>query len=290
MTSEQINILVKDGDIWPESSSKYRHTPQAYFTNYDNNETYVVSDELFDILNHIFKDKIRFEVDFEHDLFKTLVTNKMGLISPSKEHKIIFYNTLIQDQNKQLSDIIQGNYYNTVQELISRTFALLFFENGMEWIECLKFQILKGENLDTLNLRDPNLKYLRDFFLTVSMNELYKIATVQKNINYIQKNIIDLDKPNIGAPTHRDRGIARIYKEYAYSDKYPKLLREDAKKEGKNFEIALNDLGYWGKTKSKTARPAAVEDLRRVIKYDLLSKFPNALNLLNNDIYNLESK
>jgi len=285
--------LIKDQDIWLESSTDYHHSAKAWFVDKTNGSTFVVSNQLYSIIERIFKEQLAFECDFEHNVFKEIVANKLRFIGPLREQKSLFYTAQFTEQNNLLSEILSGNFYNTIPQIISLTFNRLFYENGMNWIECIKFKMLKGDKLDRFNFgkvgepRTPNYHLITEFFKSDSMMRIYELATISENIKYLQKSILKIDTLQSKEATHRDKAIVRIYLEATYKDQFPKLQRSEIKP--KNFEIAFSNLGYWGKTKSKDAKAIDIDDLKKIKALKLLAEYPNAENRLNEDLDDLEN-
>ena len=288
MTAAQIDILLKDKDIWYFNTDYACDNMNELSIKIDCVE-YALSNKIVDIFNKFFYSELSFERDLEHGFFKKNIQNKILLISSLKDQKLIFYHNELQYQNDQLDSIVNGNYYNTIPDLISFTFSVLLEQHGLAWVECLKFKVLKGTDIANFSFhKNPNIKYLKDFFKTTSLNSLYRLATIEQNIKYLQTLIADIGKPKKDEPTHRDKAIAYIFKGYEYPDKYPTLRRVDAnlkKNGGKNFEIALGLLGYFG----KKTKPFELEDLIRVKEFGLLDNpdEPKALQYLNRRIKEL---
>lgn len=315
MTREQIKILIGDYDIWPVSSF-HSAMSDCTFIDINQNIEYFISFEMYKIFEQVFDKCLKFEVDFEHRQFKETVINKLKLISPLKEHKIAFYNDLIKELNNVLETELD-QIYNVSLPTISFAISIwpiFLLKNGMELIECLKFKVLDGGKLESFSFgtiekkRSKDYKLIENYFFSSTMKKLYFVVTIGENIKYLQnciaaidesKNVNTIKQPKNQA-THRDNAIAYIFKQKADLSKFKELSRKEAREfrddkgiiAGKNFEIALGLLTYFGKkinTKT-TYKPYTKKDLERVLHLGLLKNHASALTNINEELARLTAK
>lgn len=268
MNNEELKILIHEGHIWPEKSSNYRHSPKAYFEDKEVDMTFVVSDELFHILETVFQDTKKFEIDHEHLFFKRSINNKLELISPLDTDKIEFFKNQIKEISIEIDEIVQDNYYDTIPELIEMNFLRLFFDNAADWIRCLKFEVLSGGRIEDFSLsKSKNQLLLREYFRTPNFKELYRLAVLHENLQYMRSLLNE--KTNCESKqrflTHRGIAILCILKRkplYEKSDciaaikEYNPELKEEQYEKVQTFYRELKCPGDNLKTSFKTKNQA----------------------------------
>ncbi len=313
MTSEQINILIKHGDICPVSSS-HSDMSECTFTDTDQNIEYCISIKMYEIFERLFSEYLEFEVDFDHKVFIDAINNKSEFISPLKEDRITFYKDYLKEQNDELTSLLDEIYTVSIDtiDLAKSLWPIFLLKNGMYLIECLKFTVLKGKKLEAFSWgysgtpRSKNHTYIKEFFYASSIKNLYTIVTIGENIRFLKSCILEIDESKNETTnnqkskkvTHRDNAIAYIFKQNMPNSHFAvltridsrNLLNEEGKPFGKNFEIALGNLTYFGKNKKTKYKPYNSKDLQRVIDLKLLDNYPEALKALKEELIKLIAK
>ncbi|MBL0202409.1 MAG: hypothetical protein IPP81_20305 [Chitinophagaceae bacterium] len=299
MTKLQIDILLKDNDIALSDFLLNEHRNKQHVTDAKTGKEYAVSVPVFQVIRNIFSQQLNFEVYEGHEVFKTSLENKINLISPLQQDKIEFYRTSIKEENNKLTYLNGGNFYSTIPNLVSRKFSSIFFNNGLSWIKCLKFEVLKGKSIQSLKPSDPNLYILRELIFESEMDDLFKMVAIVKNISYLQiliaenanQSTLEVDNKTI---TNRLKAIAYIFNQHADQDKYPLLVRGEIRKKDTSFHDALDDLEYFPdiitkkKPRKKPYKPYTYADLEKVESFNLVTG--KALFLLLKEKEKLKNK
>lgn len=306
MQKKHLNILLRDKDLFTENVYN-NFLKNRYLTNLDNNlnptdynikfegNEYRISLQLFDVLKILFEWYLTATLEYEGQIFKQSLNEKRKIYSTSIQDQLILYNKLkVKEFDKLESLIGEITKENTVAGIASVwCFELLENENGPELIECLKFEVLKGENLS--KFVSPFTKFpgnnfiLNKYFWIEKLEKIYQSMAINENITYLQSLVDQLLQEKEKPFTHREEALIYKYKQDA------KLVKELSAKEirskwNQNRYDAFRSIGFpqynSGLSSSKAFRRPTITELENVFK--IFSEFPQIQKKITNDIESLK--
>lgn len=197
MTKEQIDILVKDGDIVPGEGLIYLHEKQ-----------YGLGEAFFETLKKIFERYLHHKLYGDYfsfsgsiELYQNRIKSRIEELSLSKDQQINFLNSKIQEEVNCLEKLRTGFPW---EESIKDRKESWYYHilNKLETvIELLKFKILKGEKINSIDFTFtdflPSFYLLDEYFLSNSMEEIYEVVAIEENIKFLQGKINQIENQNI---------------------------------------------------------------------------------------------
>ncbi|HRO45130.1 hypothetical protein [Agriterribacter sp.] len=214
MTKKEIDTLLLDKDICPANS----HAPgfKDYLFAIDHKikiDEYLISSQVFETLKKIYeryRDQILYGdswVQSDHEGFVDSVTYQLNHVAADQEHRKIILRKLIDNCYMDLQaacqdiDPIFGSAPGFIESIESYWIYPLM-NDGAELIRYIKFDLLKKgsfENFFSLYEERESISnfiILDSYFLSDSLNLVYKAISVKKNIEYLQKLIDDQYAPS----------------------------------------------------------------------------------------------
>ena len=201
MTSKQIDILIKHGDIcddtyWPSPGIGFCKGEEQTFEA-SNGIKYCISKEMYNIFYSLFEYNQPWEFGFNENDTEQTVKFNIGLRPKNKEGKLKVLTDLLEIEITNLKKLI-GNltFYNT-PDTIKECWFWDFFKQGENIVECLKFEILEGKRLSEFKMpiekELPNRYKLDRFFETDEMRKIYEVGEISKTIYYLKNAIDNID-------------------------------------------------------------------------------------------------
>lgn len=203
MTKAQINKLVKDGDIWPVSSSTddFDFSDFSYY-NSDTKERIYISNDLSLVLRYFFDYFLDYELDEEREGFSQEIKLKEKHYQPGIALKKKLFNDLISEQIDRFNACFSKEdpiyLKNASAKKENFIFDLLAESNNpSKLIEIVKFEIFNGKKIDPTHIENTDisrpLELLRRFYYSDEMEKIYEIILLDENIKYLQKSLSKIE-------------------------------------------------------------------------------------------------
>ena len=225
MKKEQLDTLLKDGDLWTNKdyqhylSNRYVKDPKGRFRfkeskSFKGNHLiesgfeitiqgveYRLDMKLYKALEQLFEYHV--ESCFEIDEFKEALNKKLLVYSTAKDDKIRLFNNRILEENKKLEDLIGDFWFiDPTVKSVKSLWCFWLLEEGEHLIECLKFDVFNGDKIEKIELgwpfekHYPGLPKIWEYFHTEKMERIFLSVEGLVKIEYLKKLIEGLENPD----------------------------------------------------------------------------------------------
>lgn len=202
MTKEQIDILIKDGDIIPievECVFSYDEVNESVKKLNENKiligKNFNISDSLDEVINFIYNFYLDFLVSQFHEFFiENIIAINIKELGKNQQKR--FFEEKVQQQIKAKDDLgVHYRFYGS-SKTIHQSWKTILYKKLDIIIECIKFEVFKGSEIENLNTEKniDEIIMLRKYFISGStLDEIVKAYTIERNLIFLQEKIREIE-------------------------------------------------------------------------------------------------
>lgn len=238
MTKEQIDILLKDGDIITGEGLVYLQEKE-----------YKLSKTFHEALKEIFEWYLHGTLHGDGlisgsiELYRKRIKSVIDELNLSKEQQRNFLNSKIQEEISCLDNLRSDFFFEQSIKDIKESWLYHLLDKIGNIIEVLKFKILKGEKIKSFDFTFinslPHLNLLDEYFLSQNMLKIYKAAAIEENIKFLQETINETRNEN-KAPYEMGHEVSPLDNEQSSID----LLNTTIEEWLCPFKDSISESGY----------------------------------------------